>query len=272
MNNQNINFVYQGHGLPVICIHGIAASLYDWNKLLPELTTHGYRGYALDLPGHGDSPKPEKIENYHVSQIYHTVDSWIRSLNLKQSPFLVGHSLGGYLSLLYALEHLDQIQGLVLIDPFISPTQLRPVLQTARQRPHLAVKALRLAPQWLISAVLLFDPEALSNFLPNERQQIAADYKRASPLIMHTTNTVQDITPRLEKIAVPTLIIWGKNDLTLNTRSFEELARTLPNATIHPISRTGHQPHITKASIVNQLILEFITHTSNQKPQSKLIT
>ena len=51
------NFVQQGTGTPVVMIHGIAASLHDWDDLIPALSKNGYASYALDLLGHGDSPK-----------------------------------------------------------------------------------------------------------------------------------------------------------------------------------------------------------------------
>ena len=50
-----VNFVQAGEGVPVIMAHGLAASLHDWDELLPELAQNGYAGYALDLLGHGDS-------------------------------------------------------------------------------------------------------------------------------------------------------------------------------------------------------------------------
>ncbi|MBI3737910.1 MAG: alpha/beta fold hydrolase, partial [Chloroflexi bacterium] len=56
------NFISKGKGSPVILIHGLAASLHDWDFLLPELDKAGYAGYALDLLGHGESPKPDSRE------------------------------------------------------------------------------------------------------------------------------------------------------------------------------------------------------------------
>ena len=60
------NFVQHGAGTvdptdpagpPVVMVHGIAASLHDWDDLIPELTKNGHTSYALDLLGHGESPK-----------------------------------------------------------------------------------------------------------------------------------------------------------------------------------------------------------------------
>ena len=48
------NFVQHGSGTPVILVHGIAASLHDWDDLIPELAKNGHASYALDLLGHGE--------------------------------------------------------------------------------------------------------------------------------------------------------------------------------------------------------------------------
>ena len=60
------NYVQQGSGSPVVLIHGVAASLHDWDDLTPDLAKNGYASYALDLLGHGDSPKPDS-RSYHVA-------------------------------------------------------------------------------------------------------------------------------------------------------------------------------------------------------------
>jgi pimeloyl-ACP methyl ester carboxylesterase len=98
----NINYVSYGEGPPVILIHGMAASLQDWDEFIPSLVSRGYRAIALDLPGHGESVKPEEPQHYHVDALYATLRDWIGSLHLEGPPLLVGHSLGGYLSLAYA--------------------------------------------------------------------------------------------------------------------------------------------------------------------------
>ncbi len=63
---QEINYLVEGQGAPVILIHGLAASCYDWSALLPALAFAGYRAYAPDLIGHGKSPKPESVESYQA--------------------------------------------------------------------------------------------------------------------------------------------------------------------------------------------------------------
>ena len=102
---------------------------------MPQLAAQGFSAHALDLQGHGDSPKPRNLENYHVEVLYEQLKCWIDHLKLKSPALFVGHSLGGYLSLIYALRHPENVHALVLTDPFYSPRQLSPIFRFLGKRP-----------------------------------------------------------------------------------------------------------------------------------------
>ena len=108
------NYIQQGEGPPVVMIHGFAASLHDWNDLIPELARNGYTSYALDLLGHGDSPKPDS-RAYHMDWLFEHFLRWMKSLHLTQPAILIGHSLGGYIALEYARRVSAWTRGLVLV-------------------------------------------------------------------------------------------------------------------------------------------------------------
>jgi pimeloyl-ACP methyl ester carboxylesterase len=97
-----------------------------------------------------------------------------------------------------------------------------------------------------------------AGFSPQARRQIAIDYKRASPNILHFTQDIQDLTPSLGQIHSPTMVVWGERDLTLRPASFPALVARLPNATGHSLPRSGHQPHIGQPVRVNRMILDFL--------------
>jgi pimeloyl-ACP methyl ester carboxylesterase len=255
---RQINFVHQGEGPPVILIHGIAASLSDWEYLVPDLVRHGYQTLALDLLGHGDSLKPDDHSHYHSDSLFLHLAAWIENLNLTQPPILVGHSLGGFLGMRYALEMPGSIRQLVLIDPFYSQEQLSPVVRMFNRHPTWGERALRRAPVWLIHAMIGWDIDAVRNFSNRKRQQVAEDYKRASPKILHIVNTVTDLSPGLSRVSCPTLVVWGERDKTLNPESFPRLVEQLPCAVGQSIAHSGHQPHIGKPEIVNQIVLDFL--------------
>ena len=71
-----------GEGPPVIMVHGISQAMTDWHALTPELVTAGFSAIAVDLLGHGDSPKPEEAEYYTMRTVYGTFESWVEALTL----------------------------------------------------------------------------------------------------------------------------------------------------------------------------------------------
>jgi pimeloyl-ACP methyl ester carboxylesterase len=166
--------------------------------------------------------------------------------------------LGGYLSIQYALRHPDKVRALALIAPLYSLNQISPILRWLNHRPSLAAKAIQLIPLAVIDTLLGWDPINAVQFSAEARWQIAVDYKRASPHILNMLPTIPDLTPELGKLEVPSQIIWGENDLTLNPRSFPQLLSALPQGTGVSIRGCGHQPHIGEPQRVNHLILDFI--------------
>jgi pimeloyl-ACP methyl ester carboxylesterase len=265
-SSQKIHYTASGDGPPVILIHGMAASLNDWNSLAPALARCGYRSYALDLPGHGHSVKPDEVHHYQIERLYRSVRSWIESLKLTTAPLLVGHSLGGYLSLLYARRQPERVRGQVLINPLYSAGQLSPVVRVLRRRPGLGVRAMSLAPSWVVQAALKLDAAQTNRFSHEARRQIVEDYKRASPKVLYLTRSIPDLTTEAAQVEAPTLVMWGEKDLTLKPESFQRLAAALPDARSACIPGCGHQPHIGRPEIVNRYVLEFFDDVLSRRP------
>ena len=144
----------EGDGPPVIMIHGISQAMTDWHALTPELVSAGFSAIAVDLLGHGDSPKPEEAEYYTMRTVYGTFESWVEALRLEPPYYMVGHSLGGYLTLNYALRNPEDIGAMVLINPLFSLTQLSGFLNFFMPLNGLGVRLLKSTPQWLVNNFL----------------------------------------------------------------------------------------------------------------------
>lgn len=257
------NFVSGGRGTPVVLIHGLSASLHDWDSLIPALTAGGYSAYAPDLLGHGDSPKPA-LPLYQMEWLVDHFVQWLEGLRLGQPVVLIGHSLGGYLALEYARRYPEHVRGLVLVDPFYSNSQLAPAMQFIYAHPTLTRLFVGRGPKWLIRAMVDFWSMAMghgpwgSHALSEEvRDQTAVDYLRTSPAVYGILNPPLDLRPYLGSIPAPTLVVWGEHDETLFPASFQELARRLPNGQGKSIA-TGHVPHQAEPDWFNRQVLEFL--------------
>jgi pimeloyl-ACP methyl ester carboxylesterase len=256
-----VNYVQQGTGAPVILIHGLAASLFDWNDLLPELAGAGYAAYALDLLGHGQSHKPKHLGDYTVENVFAHFNAWINSLELTGPLTLVGHSLGGYLSIQYALRHPERVRALVLADPFYSFEQLPLLLRLYYRYPLLDATLIQHAPEWLIRSVVDLTSLSIRNgyVLPKDvRMQTAADYKRANPGIFNILHSFKDLTPCLSSVSQPTLVLWGERDQTLAPALFQRILDEIPKASGSGLPGAGHVPHQSHAKEFNQRVLEFL--------------
>ncbi|MFN8414094.1 MAG: alpha/beta hydrolase [Anaerolineales bacterium] len=266
LNHPNVNYVQQGTGDPVILVHGLAASLHDWDDLLPELASAGYAGYALDLLGHGESYKPEHRSEYTVESVYAHYEAWVDALDIHEPMTVVGHSLGGALSLMYAICHPERVRALVLVNPFYDIKQLSPVIQSPMLRGVLTAGFIDLTPYWLfrffvdVTSFNYYVGHRESHVLPEHiRYQTALDYKRASSGIYNIVHTLPDLSSGLTHINQPTLLLWGGRDQTLNPASFPKLAGILPNVTnSHVMPICGHVPHQCHPETFNPYVMEFL--------------
>jgi pimeloyl-ACP methyl ester carboxylesterase len=260
-----VNYTCQGEGAPIVMIHGLAASLHDWDFLTPPLVNSGYQACALDLLGHGESDHPPRIEDYTAENVFLHMAAWVEALGLREPAVLVGHSLGGYLALDYALRFPDHVRLLILVNPFYSTRQLSAFLQLIFHRQLLNTSLIERTPYWLFRVAI--DVTSLHfggggdgiHSLPEVvRIQTALDYKRAAPGIYNVPRTMRDLTSDLPRVSAPTLVIWGPRDQTLAPSSFPELVRLLPNARGETLIPCGHVPHQCHADKFNRLVMDFL--------------
>jgi pimeloyl-ACP methyl ester carboxylesterase len=257
------NYVQQGSGAPVILIHGIAASLHDWDDLIPVLARNGYAAYALDLLGHGDSPKLD-ARLYQMDWVFEHFFHWMKSLRLTEPAILIGHSLGGHVALEYARRVSAWTRGLILVNPFYSPSQLPFLVRKTYSRPRLSELLLgKVSEKWfrflvdVSSAAIGHSIGALRALPERIREQTILDYKRVAPGVYHIPSAITDLTEHLHDVNTPTLVVWGDQDKTLAPASFPRLVNTLPKARGEML-RAGHVPHQSHAEQFNQLVLKFL--------------
>lgn len=128
-NGCEINFLTWGPaGAPgLVFIHGGAAHAHWWSHLVPHLADH-YRVAALDLSGHGDSGRRDE---YLLHDWADEVLAVAGAADMAPEPVVVGHSMGGFVSIGTAARHGRQLRGIVILDSPVSAPD--PEMEAARR-------------------------------------------------------------------------------------------------------------------------------------------
>ena len=150
-----VNSVSQGKGAPVIMVHGLAASLHDWDTLLPELAAAGFCWPRTRFARSRRELQTTKSRSITpATRSLHTCLAGLIRSTLMSLPSLIGHSLGGYLSLQYTLQYPERVRALVLVNPFYTQSQLPPMLRFFLRRPLLNNTIIEHTPYWLFRLMI----------------------------------------------------------------------------------------------------------------------
>lgn len=257
----HVNYITEGNGPPVILVHGAGGSLHHWDYLYPELVAEKYATYALDLLGHGESAKPvNQASGYHIDAIYAHLANWISRLDLHTAPILIGHAMGAYLSLIYAMRNPGKVRGMVLVSPYYTPAQLNLLLRFPTLQPQLSTKMLTMVPRWALASAFSFG-ERSDLFTKDIRERLVDDLKRSDPNVITIAKTTHDLTPHLKRLRSRAIIIWGEQDHYFRPHQYSTLVETIPNATGTTLPGS-HNLHLTNYRIFNNQVLKFLDQLS----------
>jgi pimeloyl-ACP methyl ester carboxylesterase len=256
----------EGKGPPVLLIHGFGASTYTWRHIAPKLAG-SHRVIAVDLKGFGQSDKPfdgrYSIFDQAALLAQLIVDKDLRDLTL------VGHSFGGGVALLLALEADQQLDGrisrLVLLDTIAYPQHI-PVFFRLLDVPIVSQLGVRMVPASVQTRVALqiayFDDSKID---PEEVELYAAPLKTAAGkhAIIHSARQIvpediAELSERYKTIKLPTLILWCDHDRIVPLEVGIRLRRTLPNSTLRLVEDCGHMPQEEQPARTLELIKGFI--------------
>jgi pimeloyl-ACP methyl ester carboxylesterase len=256
----------EGKGPPVLLIHGFGASTFTWRFVAPELAK-SHRVIAVDLKGFGLSDKPFD-GRYSVYDQAELLAQLIEDKDLRDLT-LVGHSFGGGVALLLALEANRRLDGritrLVLLDSIAFPQNI-PVFFRLLDVPLVSQIGVRMVPPSVQARVALqiayFDDSKID---PEEIELYAAPLKTAAGkhAIIYSARQIvpediAELSERYKTIELPTLILWCDHDRIVPLEVGIKLRRTLPNSTLRLVEECGHMPQEEQPASTLALIRGFI--------------
>lgn len=235
-----------GDGPPLVLLPGPGESALWWARVMPQLTER-HRVVAPDLPGTGESDHP--ADGFDPGGMLAWLDDLIDRA-CSRPPVLVGHAIGGALAARYAVRHQARLAGLVLVDTL----GLRRFLPA----PSFGFRLFRfLANPTEESYRPFFDTcmysgAATRQGLGRRWEPFLADYLRGvqderrkdaiGQLIKHVGSKRID---GLERITVPTTLIWGRNDKATPLRAARAASRRY-RWPLHVIDACGDDPKLER--------------------------
>jgi pimeloyl-ACP methyl ester carboxylesterase len=228
-----ISYEAAGEGEPVVLVHGLSGSTRWWSRNVPAIAER-YRTYLVDLPGFGTLRSLRR--RFVLAETATWLSEWMEAAGLER-VHLVGHSMGGYISIRLAVSRPELVRRLVLVAPAGVPAErsmlghLVPLLLAARYAtpafmPVLVRDALRMGPMTL--------------------------WRAARALL------AEDAREDLRSIDAPTLLIWGEKDPLISPSVGDFLRREIVGSHLLVLQNAGHVPMFDRPQEFNAALLTFL--------------
>ncbi|CAM1350384.1 alpha/beta fold hydrolase [Tenacibaculum insulae] len=249
--NSRIAFSDVGKGNAIVLLHGFLENSTMWSNISAELSTKN-RVICIDLLGHGNS---ECIGYVHtMNDMALAVKEVLKSLRLRKY-IIIGHSMGGYVSLAFAEKYPKHIKGLCLLN---STAQA-----DTKERKELRSRACKIAKTNYnnlikVSVANLFTSKSTTQFIleiekvKNEALKTPVQGYIAATKGMQLRENKEAVLQKITK----RLIITGKNDPIINYQSivYESARTNTPLVTI----LGGHMSYVEAKNEVLEAVKEFI--------------
>jgi len=250
-----IHYLDKGSGPPIVILHGLGGQMGNFTYALLERLTDEFRVILMDRPGSGYSTRAPGATGRLTEQAA-IVAEFIRKLGLER-PLLVGHSMGGAISLGVALDHPDVVKALALIAPLTHVPKHVPAPFRA-----LDIKSnfLRWLVAWTVAtpigirqgkAILdaIFSPDPAPADFPTRAGGILglrprSFYNTSSDMRAVNLDLAAMVT-RYSSLRVPVRILYGTSDEVLSHRLHGEAMKAKSSMVSLQLVPGGHMLPIT---------------------------
>jgi pimeloyl-ACP methyl ester carboxylesterase len=234
---------------PLVLLHGWASSHKFWKYAFSAFAPR-WRVIAPDLVGFGLSEKPDR--DYRLEALSQWLGKFLDALKLDK-VVLVGHSMGGTISLLHALDHPGRIRKLAVVNPLVCGATAFNAKTRFCMMPgvrRLLYLGSRLAPvrRWVtrdFSYVAAYDRELSEDLIRGTYQSTFDSLLSAAKV---------DLRPRLPELSVETLSIGTDRDQLVASDQYG----LVPAQRRELIADTGHIPMIERPAEFNRILNEFL--------------
>jgi pimeloyl-ACP methyl ester carboxylesterase len=252
-------------GTPVILVHGLGGFIENWGNNIGPLAEN-HRVYALDLKGFGRADKTPVLRD--LDELITFIGDFMNAMNIDKAS-LIGNSLGGGLALSFAIQFPQRVNKLVLVDnagmgkEVISSFKIisLPLVGEILARPSLKGTT-RLLKSIIFDASLVTDEVVkkafIINTLPGAKRALLTTARAGIDIRGQRAKLTRQTLEGAAKIAVPTLIIWGRQDRIIPVAHAQIAVKTIPGSRLQIFDSCGHMPMWEKPDEFNKLVMDFL--------------
>jgi pimeloyl-ACP methyl ester carboxylesterase len=241
----------------IVMLHGFTGSKDNW----PRYASHFIDRYQVivpDLKGHGEN-KQDLNGSYHVEDQVQFVDALMGAIGVNKFH-LVGNSMGGAISMLYAASFPEKTASVTLISPagvHDVPSEMDTILEGGKN-PLIAKTEQQFIE--ILDFVMSEQP-----FIPGPISQVEAEkaVARADLNAVIFKQLREDlaagVNSKINQVNTPTFIIWGEEDRVINAKNIDKYASLVAGAKTLVMSGIGHLAMVEVPSYTADETLKFIT-------------
>lgn len=249
LNGHRINLEVHGppQGSPVVLLHHGLGALRSWRMTIPALVEAGYRVFAYDRWGFGQSERRHSYAIPDFGEDVADLQALLEELSLKRAA-LIGHSDGGKVAILYAAAYPQRVASLALIatHAYIEPRMEAGILEVRSQ----------------------YEQDA------RFRQQLARVHGAQAEAVFwgwfngwaNPANLNWDLRPMLRHIKCPALVVQGLQDEHATPEHARQIAAALPGTELWLVPDAGHMLPQEQPAVFNHRLLEFLKNTYPMVP------
>jgi len=258
--DHRISFSDHGKGMPIVLLHGFLESLEMWNAFVAGLS-NDFRVICIDLPGHGKSPV------YKDSLTMEIMARWVKAVldHLQvERCIMIGHSMGGYVSLEYAMQYPEMLSAFGLFHSHASADT-----EESKENRRRSINIVKLNKAGFINHFIpdLFAEDNVEKFDAEitRLQEIASETPAKG--IIAALEAMRGRSGKIELLlntVVPVLFIAGKEDPRIPVQNILAQAILPQHSEVLILGKVGHMGFMEAQSKTLEMIRCFV-----QRAQAK---
>ncbi|XP_024412543.2 monoacylglycerol lipase ABHD6 [Desmodus rotundus] len=284
VQHEDYQFCYSFRGRPghkpsILMLHGFSAHKDMWLSVVKFLPKNLHL-VCVDMPGHEGttrSPLDDLSTDGQVKRIH----QFVECLKLNRKPFhLIGSSMGGNVAGVYAAYYPSDVCSLSLVCPaglkYSSDNQFTQELKemqdlaSAEKIPLIPTTPEEMSELLQLCSYVRFKvPQQILQGLVDVRIPHNSFYRKLFLEII-SEKSRYSLHENMEKIKVPTQVIWGKQDQVISVSGADILAKSIANCQVELLENCGHSVVMEKPRKTAKLIVDFLTSVHNLENNKKL--